>query len=65
MEKDIMNVRRKHPYDVPTLMVVSIASAKLFAASGDPEVHTSTEKASTDYDALVKDKSTNVWDEEW
>ena len=51
--------------DAPAIIVVSIASANLFAVSEDPEVHTSTQKASTDYDALVKDQSTNVWDEEW
>ena len=39
---------------------------QMLAASGDPKVHTTGEKASTKYDALVKeDKSYNVWDDDW
>lgn len=61
-----MKVREKHPYDAPSLMVVSISSANMLAASNDaPEVHTTTEKASTEYGALVKDQNSNIWDENW
>lgn len=59
-----MNVKEKHPYDAPTLMVVSIASAKLFASSGDPEVKTSSTKVDPNAEALTKE-SNSVWDEDW
>jgi len=61
-----MRVNKKHPYEAPTLMTVHVASAKLFAASGDPQVHTSNEKASNGHEALVKEQgSNNIWDESW
>ena len=56
----------KRPYVAPAMLELHIISTQMLAASGDPEVHTTSEKASTDYDALVKeDKSYNVWDDDW
>ena len=62
-----MNIKKKLPYKEPALMVVCIASENVIAGSGDaPEVHTSSEKASNDYDALVKSQNSNsIWDENW
>jgi len=49
------------------MTVLRTAPMQMLAASGDtPEVHTTSEKASTDYNALVKeDKSYNVWNDDW
>ena len=47
-------------------MVVGTAPILMLAASGDPEVHTTSEKASTDYDPLVKEnRHHNLWDDDW
>lgn len=61
-----MKIKKKHPYEEPALMVVCVASVNVFAVSGTPEVRTTSEKASTDCDALVKGQNSNdIWDEEW
>lgn len=56
----------KRPYVAPAMLERHITSTKMLAASGDPVVHTTSSKASTDYDVLVKeDKSYNVWNDDW
>ena len=62
-----MKIEQKRPYNEPCLTVLRTAPIMVLAASGDtPEVHTTSEKASTDYNALVKeDKSYNVWNDDW
>lgn len=48
------------------MTVLRTAPMQMLAASGDPEVHTTSSKANIEYDALVKeDKSYNVWDDDW
>ena len=48
------------------MTVLRTAPMQMLAASGDPEVHTTTEKASTSHEALVKeDKSYSIWDDDW
>ena len=48
------------------MTVLRTAPMQMLAASGDPEVHTTSEKASTGYEVLVKEnKSYNVWDDDW
>ena len=48
------------------MTVLRTAPMQMLVASGDPEVHTTGEKASTDYNALVKEnKSYNVWNDDW
>ena len=61
-----MKSYQKKAYQEPCMTVLRTAPMQMLAASGDPEVHTTGEKASTNYDALVKeDKSYNVWDDDW
>ncbi len=50
------------------MTVMRTAPMQMLATSGDPEVQTTSEKASTDYDALVKGSSRSnysVWDNDW
>lgn len=58
----------KRPYVSPAILELLITSTQMLAASGDPRVQTSSEKASVDYDALVKGSSRSnydVWDDDW
>lgn len=54
---------QKRPYLAPELLCIHITSAKMISTSG-PEVYTTSEKASNDYDALSKEHQ-SVWDDEW
>ena len=66
MEKIVMTAAQKRPYEAPRLMVVGTAPILMLAASGDPEVYTTSEKASTDYDPLVKEnRHHTLWDDDW
>ena len=67
MKQDIMKAVQKRPYEAPSLFIICLAPARMLANSGDdPKVYTTSEKASTDYDALVKGQnSTGIWDDEW
>ena len=61
-----MKIIQKKPYEAPALAIVRTAPMQMLAASGDPEVHTTSDKASTGCEALVKEeKSYNVWDDDW
>lgn len=58
----------KRPYVAPAMLEQHITSTQMLATSGDPRVQTSSEKASTDYDVLVKGSSRSnydVWDDDW
>ena len=56
----------KRPYVAPAMLEWDITSTEMLAVSGVPEVHTTSSKASTDCDALVKeDKSDNAFDFSW
>jgi len=56
----------KRPYSTPTLYTHCVAPMQMLAISGDPEVHTTSDPADTDYDALTKEnRSDNVWDDDW
>ena len=65
MKKDIQTAAQKRPYMMPQMLSVVISHTQMLAASGDPEVHTSSDKASTDYQALTKESSSSIWDNEW
>jgi hypothetical protein len=65
MKKDIQTAAQKRPYMMPQMLSVVISHTQMLAASGDPEVHTSNDKASTDYQALTKESSSSIWDNEW
>ena len=65
MKKDIQTAAQKRPYMMPQMLSVVISHTQMLAASGDPEVHTSRDKASTDYQALTKESSSSIWDNEW
>lgn len=62
-----MKSYQKKAYQEPCMTVLRTAPMQMLAASGDaPEVHTTSSKASMEYDALVKeDKSYNFWDDDW
>ena len=61
-----MKSYQKKAYQEPCMTVLRTAPMQMLAASGDPEVHTTTEKASTSHEALVKeDKSYSIWDDDW
>ena len=63
-----MKSYQKKEYQEPCMTVLRTAPMQMLAASGDPEVQTTSEKASTDYDALVKGSSRSnysVWDDDW
>ena len=63
-----MKTIQKKAYQEPCMTVLHTAPMQMLAASGDPEVQTTSEKASTDYDALVKGSSRSnysVWDNDW
>ena len=65
MKKDIQTAAQKRPYMMPQMLSVVISHTKMLAASGDPLVRTSNDKASTDYQALTKESSSDIWDNEW
>ena len=66
MKQNIMKAAQKRPYEAPELLAVCVAPTQMLAGSGDPEVHTTSSKANTNYDALTKeDKNYNVWDDDW
>ena len=51
---------------MPQMLSVVISHIEMLAASDNaPLVHTSDEKASTDYEALTKEHSSSIWDNEW
>jgi len=63
-----MQAAQKRPYETPALLTIRVAPTQMLAVSGDPKVQTTSEKASTDYDALVKGSSRSdysVWDDDW
>jgi len=50
------------------MTVLHTAPMQMLATSGDPEVHTTSSKASTEHEALVKGSSRSnysVWDDDW
>ena len=60
-----MKIIQKKTYLAPVLAIVRTAPTQMMAVS-DPEVHTTSMKASENYDALVKEnKSNSVWDDVW
>lgn len=60
-----MKTIQKKAYNEPCLTVLRTAPIMMLAGS-DPQVHTSSQKASTDYAPLVKKGDDyNVWDEDW
>ena len=66
MKKDIQTAAQKRPYMMPQMLSVVISHIEMLAASNDaPEVHTSSDKASTGYEALTKEHSSSIWDNEW
>ena len=66
MKKDIQTAAKKRPYMMPQMLSVVISHIEMLAASDNaPLVHTSDEKASTDYEALTKEHSSSIWDNEW
>ena len=65
MKKDIQTAAQKRPYMSPQLLTLVISHTQMLAASGDPLVRTSSDKASTDYQALTKEGSSDIWDNEW
>ena len=65
MKKDIQTAAQKRPYMMPQMLSVVISHTQMLAASGDPLVRTSSDKASTDYQALTKEGSSDIWDNEW
>ncbi len=66
MKQIYQSAAQKRPYLAPRLLTVQISSMQMISLSGAPEVYTTSEKASTDYDALVKENKNNgVWDDEW
>lgn len=67
MKQDILNTAQKRCYEAPSLFILCLAPARMLANSdGAPDVYTTSDKASTDYDALVKGQNNNgIWDEEW
>ena len=63
-----MKSYQKKAYQEPCMTVLHTAPMQMLAPSGDPEVQTTSEKASADYDALVKGSSRSsysVWDDDW
>ncbi len=65
MKKVYQTAAIKRPYLSPQLLAIALSSFEMLAASGDaPEVHTTTDKASTEHEALTKE-SKNIWDEDW
>lgn len=66
MNKHIQTAAQKRPYMSPQLLTLVISHTQMLAASNDVlEVHTSNDKASTDYQALTKESSSSIWDDEW
>ena len=66
MKKDLLKAARKQPYTTPALLKFCIEPSQMLAASGDPQVHTTNEKASTDHEALSKEnQGYDVWDDDW
>ena len=46
-------------------MVLHLAPIRMLAASGDPVIRTTSNKADDEYDALVKQNDFNIWDDDW
>lgn len=63
MKKVYLTAALKRPYMIPQMLVVALSSTGMLAES-TPEVHTSSEKASTETEALTRE-SKNIWDEKW
>lgn len=60
-----MKIIQKKPYEAPAQTIVRTASMQMLAVSGEPEVHTTTEKVSTEHEALTKGNNYSVWDDDW
>ena len=60
-----MKSYQKKAYQEPCMTVLRTAPMQMLAASGDPEVHTTTEKVSTSHEALTKGNSYSIWDDDW
>ena len=65
MNKHIQTAAQRRPYTTPRLLTLVISHTRMLAASDNPVVHTSSDKASTDYEALTKESSSSIWDNEW
>ena len=52
-----MKSNQKKAYQEPCMTVLRTAPMQMLAASGDPEVHTTSDKASTSHEALTKGNS--------
>ena len=66
MKKDIQTAAQKRPYMMPQMLsVVSSHTEPPAARDKAPLVHTSDGQASTDYEALTKEHSSSIWDNEW
>lgn len=63
MKKVYLTTALKRPYMMPQMHVVALSSTGMLAQS-TPKVYTSSEKASTEKDALTKE-SNSIWDESW
>ena len=60
-----MKSNQKKAYQEPCMTVLRTAPIQMLAASGDPEVHTTSDKASTSHEALTKVNSYSIWDDDW
>ena len=60
-----MKIYQKKAYQEPCMTVLRTAPMQMLATSGDPEVHTTSSKASTEHEALVKGSSRSNWDDDW
>ena len=66
MEKEFLTAAGRRPYKMPALLTLHIHPTLMLAASGDPQVGKTSEKASKDAEILVKDDNDyNVWDDDW
>jgi len=64
MKQILQLAAQKRPYVTPVLLEVPLTTTQMLAGSGDPDVHTTSEKASTEYEVLTKE-SHNIWNDEW
>ena len=62
MNQDIMNAAQKRRYVKPSLFSVCLAPFRMLADS-DPDVYKTSERARTEYGALVRGRGS--WDDDW
>ncbi len=56
-------IKQKKEYEEPSTMVLLLDTVDILAVSGDPVLHTTSDKVSNEHEALTKEN--NGWSSVW